>query len=155
MKTLVVYDSVFGNTERVALRIGEVLGAETVKVTEVNQDQLIGLGCLVVGSPTRAFNFTKEITSFLKGIPSSSLSGVKVAAFDTRMDIEKVGNVVLSFMVRFFGFADKPIADLLKKKGGTPAVPSGGFIVEESEGPLRDGELDRAADWARAIKDSV
>lgn len=155
MKTLVVYDSVFGNTEKVALRIGEVLGAETVKITEINQDQLNGLDCLVVGSPTRGFKPTKPTTNILKGIPSSSLSGVKVAAFDTRMDIEKVGNVVLSFMVRFFGFADKPIADLLKKKGGALAVASGGFIVEESEGPLRGGELERAAAWASSIKDSV
>jgi flavodoxin len=36
MKTLVVYDSVFGNTEKVALKIGEELGAETIKVSEVS-----------------------------------------------------------------------------------------------------------------------
>ena len=155
MKTLIVYDSVFGNTEKIALKIGEELGAETIKVTDVSYDQLIGLGCLVVGSPTRAFNPTKEITGFLKGIPSSSLSGIKVASFDTRMDIKKVGNAALSFLVRFFGFADKPIENQLKKKGGIIAVPSDGFIVEDSEGPLRDEELDRAVEWARAIKDSV
>ena len=155
MKILVVYDSVFGNTEKIALKIGEELGAETIKVSEVSYDQLIGLDCLVVGSPTRAFNPTKAITSFLKGIPSSQLTGIKVASFDTRMDTKKVGNAVLSFMVNFFGFADKPIENRLKKKGGIIAVPSNGFIVEDSEGPLRDGELDRAADWARAIKDSV
>ncbi len=155
MKTLIVYDSVFGNTEKVALKIGKELGAETIKVTEVSYDQLIGLDCLVVGSPTRAFNPTKEITSFLKGIPSSSLSRIKVASFDTRMDIKKVDNAVLSFMVKFFGYADKPIEKQLKKKGGIIAVPSDGFIVEDSEGPLREGELERASVWAQTIKDSV
>jgi flavodoxin len=64
MKTLVVYDSVFGNTEKVALKIGEELGAETIKVSEVSYAQLIGLDCLVVGSPTRAFNPTRARIGF-------------------------------------------------------------------------------------------
>ncbi|HDQ73031.1 MAG TPA: flavodoxin family protein [Chloroflexi bacterium] len=39
----------------------------------------------------------------------------------------------------------------LIKKGGIRAMPSAGFFVEGEKGPLRDGELERAADWARRI----
>ena len=155
MKALVIYDSVFGNTEKIALIIGETLEAETVKVSNVSQDQLRDIECLVVGSPTRAFKPTKDITNFLKRIPLVSLDGVKVASFDTRMDIETVNNTILTMMVRFFGYADKPIADRLKKKGGILAVPSEGFIVEDSEGPLSEGELERSAAWAIAIKNGI
>ena len=59
MKALVVYDSVFGNTEKIAQGIGEALGSPeevtTVQVKEVSLDRLSGLDILVVGSPTRAF----------------------------------------------------------------------------------------------------
>jgi hypothetical protein len=80
------------------------------------------------------------------------LEGVKVAAFDTRYreaEIEKVR--ILAFLVKIFGYAAKPIADRLEKKGGELAVPPEGFYVTDTEGPLFEGELERAADWARQI----
>ena len=49
------------------------------------------------------------------------------------------------------GYADKIIAKALAAKGATLAISSGGFIVLESEGPLKEGERDRAAAWARSI----
>ena len=56
---LVVYDSVFGNTAKVAEAIGEALGDASVKkVTEVSQKDLHNITVLFVGSPTRAFRPT-------------------------------------------------------------------------------------------------
>lgn len=55
-------------------------------------------------------------------------------------------------MVKIFGYAAEPIARQLMKKGGTLALPPEGFYVKASEGPLKDGELDRAAAWARQIQ---
>jgi len=59
MKTLIVYDSFFGNTEKIAQAIGNSLSAkeniETLRVSEVKPEQLIGLELLIVGSPTRVF----------------------------------------------------------------------------------------------------
>ena len=156
MKAMVVYDSVFGNTGQVAQAIGEGLGSpeqvEVRKVGDVQPEELAGLTLLVVGSPTRQFSPTGAITSLLKSIPKDGLKGVKVAAFDTRYaesEIEKVR--ILAFFVRIFGYAAKPIADRLEKKGGELAVPPEGFYVTDTEGPLFEGELERAADWAKQI----
>ena len=152
MKTLVVYDSVFGNTEMIAKHIGDsIQGARVVRVTEVNLGDLNDVDCLIVGSPTRAFRPTKDITGFLNKLESKSLQGVKVAAFDTRMSIKDVDNKVLTFMANIFGYADKPIEDKLLKKGGVKAADRAGFIVLDSEGPLKEGEIERASLWAQSI----
>ena len=57
----------------------------------------------------------------------------------------------LRFMAGRFGYAAKPIADRLQKKGGDLAVPPEGFIVLGAEGPLKEGELERAAEWGRRV----
>src|SRR4030042_307677 len=131
MKALVVYDTFFGNTEKVARAISGALGAEstTVRVTEARHEQLKGLGLLVVGSPTRAFRPTKPISQFLDGIPRDALMGVRVAAFDTRMPGAEISSPMLGIMVKFFGYASKPISDKLGRKGGEPAGPHEGLIV--------------------------
>jgi flavodoxin I len=154
MKAMVVYDSAFGNTEKVAQAIGQALGSpedvETVRVGNVKPEQLAGLTLLIVGSPTQKFSPLGTITSFLKGIPNNGLQGVKVAAFDTRIPQSRIDEIrILAFFVRIFGYAAKPIADRLVRKGGELAVPPEGFYVGDTEGPLLEGELERAADWAR------
>jgi len=55
-------------------------------------------------------------------------------------------------MAKLFGYADKPILDGLKKKGGEEIVPSEGFFVLDSEGPLEKGEIERAVVWLKQIK---
>jgi len=89
MKALVVYDSIFGNTEKIAQAIGDSLGSqesvEIVRVTDLKTGQLADVNLLIVGSPTRAFKPTKAIVDFLIKIPLNALNGVNVVAFDTRM----------------------------------------------------------------------
>ena len=152
MKALVVYDSVFGNTEKVAQAIGDALGAQTLRVGDVKPEHLTGLDALIVGSPTRAFSATPAIKTWLKALPPHSLQGVKVAAFDTRMNVKEVNSRVLTVFAKVFGYAAEPMAARLVKKGGTQAMTPAGFVVKGSEGPLQDGELERAADWARQMQ---
>ncbi|MGD8793682.1 MAG: flavodoxin family protein [Anaerolineae bacterium] len=156
MKAMVVYDSAFGNTEKVAQAIGQALGSpeevETVRVGSVQPGQLAGLSLLVVGSPTQKFSPLGTISGFLKGIPNKGLQGVKVAAFDTRITEQAVEEVrILAFFVKLFGYAAEPIAKRLQKKGGELAIAPEGFYVGGTEGPLLDGELERAAEWAGQI----
>jgi flavodoxin len=155
MNALVVYDSVFGNTEKVAQAMGDALGSQaevqTLRVSDAKPEHLAGLNVLVVGSPTRAFSPTPAIKSRLRGLPAKSLQGVRVAAFDTRADVAEVGSAILTFMVSIFGYAAKPIGKGLVRKGGELAMPPEGFYVGGTEGPLKEGELERAADWARGI----
>lgn len=157
MKTLVVYDSQFGNTQRVAQAISEVFAhsheAVVLHVNDVKTEHLQNLDLLIVGSPTQRFNPTAGTTSFLKNLPAGSLEGVQVAAFDTRLTVEEIESVrVLAFFVRIFGYAAKPIADRLQKKGGKLVLPAEGFYVDGMEGPLVEGELERARDWANQLK---
>jgi flavodoxin len=153
MKVWVVYDSVFGNTQKIAQAIASAAGApdevHLAQVTAVQPDQLKGVDLLFVGSPTRGFRPTKPINEFLNGL---ALEGVKVAAFDTRIAVKDVNSAFLTFMVRIFGYAADPIAAKLKKKGGALIAAPTGFYVKASEGPLKEGELERAGDWARRIK---
>ena len=157
MKTLVIYDSFFGNTEKIACAIGRAFGPEEdaaiVRVGDIKPEQLAGLSLLIVGSPTRAFRPSPATTRLCKNIPSNSLNGVSVAAFDTRVTEQEIasGPWILRKMVKVFGYAAKPIANKLVKKGGKLICEPEGFFVEGMEGPLKEGEIERAGEWAKRI----
>ena len=155
MTSLVVFESFFGNTEVVARAVAEALEAggeaRALRVSELEKHHLDGVQLLVVGSATRAFRPSPGTQAWLKTLPPGKLDGVRVAAFDTRVDVAQVGNRFLTFMVRLFGYAAEPIEKALVGAGGEVAGPAAGFIVEDKEGPLREGETDRARAWARGL----
>ena len=146
MKVLIIYDSVFGNTEQIAQAIGNALGSqedvEILRVSNVKPEQLTGLKLLIVGSPTHGGRPTSAIRDFLNKVSESVIRGINVAAFDTRFSTR---------LVRIFGYAAGRIADRLKRNGGTLIVSPEGFFVKGKEGPLKEGELERAASWAKVI----
>jgi flavodoxin I len=154
MKTLVLFESFFGNTEKIAQTVGSTLGltgADIVRVSDVKPGQLEGVDLLIVGTPTRAFQPSPDTKTFLKNLPSNSLAGKKVAAFDTRAVMTEKTPGFLKFMAGLFGYAAEPVSKQLVKKGGVLAQSPAGFFVLDSEGPLKDGELERAAEWAKSI----
>jgi flavodoxin len=152
MQYLVIYDSFFGNTEKIARAISTELAktgeGQAMRVGDVKAEQLAGLDLLLVGSPTRAFQPTPAVKDFLKSLPGSALKDIQAAAFDTRMDVKEVNNLILTVMAGIFGYAAGTISGLLKRKGALLQPPEGDFFVTGSEGPLHDGELERAAQWA-------
>ena len=75
------------------------------------------------------------------------MQGTHVAVFDTRTP-----PTILS---RIFGFAAPRIAKRLEKTGVALVGEPGGFIVEGIKGPLKEGELERAAAWAQEIAASM
>jgi flavodoxin I len=160
MKGLIVYDSVYGNTEKIARAIYEVLGNREeltiMRVGGVNPKQFSELDLFIIGSPTQRFQSMPAISNLLKEIPPNGLKGVKVTAFDTRMTEKQINETpVLAFFVKLFGrsaYAAKSMAEMLKKKGGELIVPPEGFYVEGMEGPLVQGELERAESWAKKIR---
>ena len=147
MKVLIVYDSVYGNTEKIAKAIGGAIIGEVkvLRVNEVNPSELETIGLLVVGSPTQGGRPTPAIRTLLNKVPEASLQGINVAAFDTRM---------LTKLVAVFGYAAGRIAGNLKGKGGTLIAPPEGFFIKGIKGPLKEGELERAAGWAKGILES-
>lgn len=147
MKTLVVYDSLYGNTEKIAQAIGAALTGEVkvLRVGEVDPSELKALDLLIVGSPTHGGRPSPAMQEFLDKVQKPALEGTNVAAFDTRLSTRWVG---------IFGYAAGRIAKSLKEKGGNLLLSPEAFYVEGTEGPLKEGELERAAAWAREIVES-
>lgn len=155
MKTIILYDSQFGNTERIAQSIAQGMRIKSepgiFRVGDFKLETLTGVDLLVVGSPTQGFRPTKAIKGFLEKIPENGLKGVKVAAFDTRIAPEDIDSKVGRFFVGHFGYAANPIAEKLKKKGGNLIVAPQGFFVKATEGPLKEGEVERAEAWGKQL----
>lgn len=156
MKALVVYDSIFGNTEKIAKAVRDALGkkglaVEALRPAETDPGCLKEVDLLVVGSPTRGFRPTPAVRKFLEALPARGLEGVRTAAFDTGIALEDVDSKVGRFFMNAFGYAAAPIAKRLARKGGRPVVPPEGFFVTGSEGPLAQGELERAGRWGEEI----
>ena len=155
MDILVIYDSVFGNTEKIARAIADALGASPARrVTELQAGELQGIKLLVVGSPTRAFSSTPATKAYLKGLPAGSLAGVRAAVFDTRYTDKSAAKLpsILRTLAGIFGFAAEKLAKILAKKGATLVSEPGWFSIDGSEGPLSAGELERAAAWAGQLR---
>lgn len=154
MKAIIVYDSVFGNTKKIAEAMAQTVGASLVKATDVSSLDLEGVQWFIVGSPTRAFRPTPAITAWLKKLPAKSLKGVRAAAFDTRTSVDAVDSAMLKKLMKRFGYAAEKIQKELKKKGAVIESEPEGFYVLDSEGPLKDGETQRASEWAKSNVES-
>jgi flavodoxin len=156
MKWLIVYDSQYGNTEKIAQSMGSAItdDVQVLKASEARGPEVQSVDVLMVGSPTQAFRATQPVQEFLRSIPKDGLKGMHVAAFDTRFLSTERG-VGLRFILKVGGYAAPRIANTLEKKGGTLVVPAEGFFVTDKEGPLKEGELERAANWARTIMKSI
>lgn len=152
MKALVIYDSVYGNTEKIARAIADGLTGEVkvVPVGTMNASEVRSFDLLIVGSPVHGGRATPAIDAFLKQLPAHSLEGKSVAAFDTRFEAEEQG-VGLRLLMSVIRYAAERIARELVKKGGTLAAEPEGFIVEQKEGPLKEGEQERASRWAKTM----
>jgi flavodoxin len=154
IKTLVIYDSLYGNTEKVAKVIASAVGGEAKPAGNVDPSELNSLDLLIVGSPTHGGRPSPKTQEFLNKIPNNSLNNFKFVAFDTRFEKREHG-VGLQLVMGVFGFAAGRIAKALESKGGKLVAEPEGFIVEGKEGPLKEGELDRAATWAKGILESA
>ena len=143
MKVLVVYDTLYGNTEKIARSIAGAVKGEVkiLRASEAGPADLTGVDLLFVGSPTQGARATKPVQEFLDKIPAGGLKNVRVAPFDTRMK---------TIFFKPFGYAAGSIEKAVSGKGST-LITSGLFIVKGGKGPLADGEEARAAEWARGI----
>lgn len=158
MKALVVYDSVYGNTEKIARAIAAAVissdGVKVLRVGEANPSELESIDLLIVGSPTQGGTPTAAVKEFLRNIPVNALRDIGVIAFDTRLSATDHG-VALRLLLGILDYAAGRIAGSLQGKGGYLVAPPEGFIVEGKEGPLKEGELERASAWATRILENV
>jgi menaquinone-dependent protoporphyrinogen IX oxidase len=131
MKVLVLYDSKYGNTRKVAEAISEGLNkkgqsSDCVSVAEVNIDDVKNYGAFVLGSPTHVGSATRKLKKVFKAFPDKGISKAQIAFFDTRMPKENNGAV-------------KKLETMAQKMGYNVIAP--GLIIEVTgmKGPL-EGE---------------
>jgi flavodoxin len=139
MNALVVCFSKFGNTRMVGEAIGEVLSAKG-SVRVISTEQLVktdfeGVDLVVMGSPTHRMNLPQAVRPVLEALPRRVLRGAATAAFDT--------SYKMSPWLAPFTAAPR-LARKLRKLGGRRVVPAETFYVTGREGPLYEGELERA-----------
>jgi hypothetical protein len=160
MDTWVVYDSLYGNTERVAKAVAAGLGDAVglLRVDEATPEVLTGVRTLVLGCPTHRFSPTPAMAALLTRLRSAGLAEVRVAAFDTRFGLADMPSPVLTFFVRLAGaraYAATHVLRALKRAGGHVLRPPEGFLVKGTEGPLLTGELERATAWGRNLAEAA
>ena len=146
MNSLVVYESKFGNTQRVAELIGKALGshgnAPVVDIESPDALKLEKVDLLVIGGPTQAHGMSPALRVYLDGLISRAPAGMRAAIFDTRLK----GPGFL------WGSAAKAIADQLRKAAFVVVAPPESFLVEGMKEPrMVDGEEQRAQAWAVEI----
>lgn len=161
MRALVVYESLWGNTEKVARVIADKLtgvGEVDIMDSDTAPASVDGYDVLVVGGPTHAFSMTRATTRAeavktrsaphepARGIREwlnqlgRPVAGIPAVAFDTRTD-----------KPRMPGSAAKAAKHELRSLGFDTAVKQETFRVHGYEGPLLDGELERASAWANDV----
>jgi flavodoxin len=145
MDTLVVYDSQYGNTQRIAEAIADAMSvfgqSRAVRADPALPLELQGVDLLIVGCPTQGWRPTPAISTVLqKGAPEQ-LRGVAVACFDTRFRMPRW----------LTGSAARVMGRMVAQQGATLLVPPESFFVQGREGPLLSGELKRAYAWAQAL----
>jgi flavodoxin len=141
MRARVVYDTNYGNTRTVAEVIARELGrdAAALSVSDITDESLTGVDLLVVGCPINGWRPTEKMQEFLRGVAPGSLTGVRAAAFDTRVKLF------------IHGDAAAKISQALQAAGATIVAKPQGFIVQGTEGPLAPGQTDKAGAWAAFI----
>jgi len=162
MHALVVFESMFGNTEVVARAIAEGVSSrlpvEVVEVSAAPDEIGPEVALLVVGGPTHAFGMSRPqtrqdatekalgpvvsqgdgIREWLAGV--NRLAAVPVAAFDTRVNKGWVP-----------GSAARGAKKRLHSLGFTDSVAPRSFYVQGVSGPLIDGETTSARQWGEQL----
>jgi hypothetical protein len=160
---LVVFESMFGNTRKIAEAVKEGFSTslptvilEVGTAPDVLADDV---DLLVVGGPTHAFGMSRprtredaalqaagHVVSDRNGLREwltslqRSRGNVAASAFDTRIDKPRVP-----------GSAARGAEKRLRKLGFRIAAPSESFYVTGVTGPLVEGEAERARLWGEEL----
>jgi flavodoxin len=145
MKVLVLCDTEYGNTWKLASAMAETLQPYAEEVTTVTAADALGMSMagydlLLVGGPTQAHGISPRLKAVLEGVPHDALKGIPALAFDTRMNMFKL----------LSGAASEGVGRKLAELGANLLLPPESFLVAGGEGPLLDGEIERAVAWVRS-----
>jgi Flavodoxin len=165
MTALVVYESVYGNTREVAEAVAAGLGDARVVSVQEAIEHAHKAELLVAGGPTHMHGMTTArsrraaaedrkthalpgvadgpgVRDWLRDLPQ--IANAQAAAFDTRVH----GSPLLT------GSASHGIGRRLQRHGYN-VVGTESFVVTGTEGPLAEGELDRARAWGAELAQAL
>jgi flavodoxin len=154
MKVLIVYDSLFGNTEKIAHTVhGELSKTTEVKLARaaaLPRLTMNDLDLLLVGGPTHRQTMSDAVAKLIQATPAAALQGIPVATFDTSYDMPRWLRVASG------GTAANKILRGLRKLGALRLASPKSFLIEHNhEGPLMAGELEKAERWAASLAEKL
>jgi menaquinone-dependent protoporphyrinogen IX oxidase len=147
VKGIVVYDTSYGNTKKVAETIADALKESGIEVDLFHVEDVKKLSAkdydfLVLGSPTKFGTMSFAMRGFLGKVKSEEWMNKPFAAFDTENpeNAEKKQDS-----------AGEKIAQKLTEKKMSQLVPVLKALVHEMKGPLLEGELERTKEYAKGL----
>jgi menaquinone-dependent protoporphyrinogen IX oxidase len=152
MKGIVVYDTSYGNTKKIGETIADTLKESGIEVhlfdvKNVKKLSAKEYGFLVLGSPTRFGTMSFAIRGFLGKVKEEEWMSKPFAAFDT----ENPENIEKARAEKKEWSAAEKISEKLRDKKMNQLLPVLKALVEGMKGPLKEGEIQRAKDYAREL----
>jgi hypothetical protein len=165
MKALVVYESMWGNTEQLANAVGEGLGRRqdievtVAEVRGVRPEYAERFDLVVIGGPTHAFGMSRPSTradAERSGAPHRSPDiGIREWLAQLPDDLDPEGVATFDTRVvrvrRLPGSAARKAARVARGTGLVQVAPPESFYVEDLRGPLVAGERQRAVHWGESV----
>jgi len=147
MKGLIIFDTTYRNTRTIAEAIAEALKESSIEVEifyvkDIKKLRAEDYDFVVLGSPTKFGTMTFTIRRFLGRLKREEWMDKPFAAFDT----ENPENIE-----RKEGSAAEKIAEKLKEKQMKQMLPVLKAVVIGWKGPLQEGEVERAKEYAREL----
>jgi hypothetical protein len=160
MKSVVVYESLWGNTAAVARAVADGLGPEAraLSTAEADATALAGAGLIVAGAPVLGFKLpTEKMRESVRRTPGKAPAPPDLSHPAMRTWLEELPPgagwaAAFDTQVRGpFGSAAPEIAAALERAGYAPLAGPAAFVVKGKFGPLKDGELERARQWGAGL----
>lgn len=167
MQAIVVYESLYGNTRKIADAIVEGLQtsveARAVRVGDARPALIADISLVVVGGPTHAWGLSRRRTRQIAADDVAKRDGtveraaVEMGVREWLMDIEGKGHRSAAFDTRLdrphflTGSAVRGIERGLLAADFTIFSRPRSFRVTGSAGPLAEGELERARQWGQEM----
>jgi multimeric flavodoxin WrbA len=175
VKIVVAYESMYGNTRQIAEAVAEGLkplgDADLVSVNAGDSSAADDADVLVVGGPTHMHGLTTSMSrkaaaeavkeeneehaqlepgaadgpGLRKWLSGRKGDGRRAASFDTRIDKTPM----------LTGAASRGIGKRLRRGGYEVIGDPESFFVDDSEGPLAEGELERAKEWGTSLAEQL
>jgi hypothetical protein len=163
MNAIVVYESHWGNTARIAEAIAEGIGtdARALTTSEATPAVVAAADLVVAGAPVMAFSLPSESTRRAAAQDHKAPQPANVSEPLLRTWLEELPTghaAAASFETRLRwspGSATGSIDRAMQRAGFRTVAKPGKFVVTGSYGPLREGEIERAREWGADLRIAI